>query len=77
MDLRALKTKVWAHAQKFVSDTYLSVVYEERNVVPGVKFAVETHEEWTPVTKTKKVKRLLHGQRRRNPVRSKDEVLQL
>ena len=57
-----------------------SVVYEERNGVPGVKFAVETHEEWTPVTKAKEVKRPLPGKgngTKRNPVRSKDEVLRL
>ena len=57
-----------------------SVVYEERNGVPGVKFAVETREEWTPVTKAKEVKRPLPGKgngTKRNPVRSNDEVLRL
>ena len=57
-----------------------SVVYEERNGVPGVKFAVETREEWTPVTKAKEVKRPLPGKgngTKRNPLRSKDEVLRL
>ena len=44
-----------------------------------VKFAVETCEEWTPATKAKEVKRPLGkgDGTKRNPVRSKDEVLQL
>ena len=52
------------------------VKYEERSHAPGVRFVVENHEGWTPVVKGSEKKSTADGSRR-NPVRSKDERLQL
>ena len=59
--------------------TCSSVVHDERNGVPGVKFVAESHEGWTPVVKGKEKKRsLVKGDgTKSNPVRSSDAVLRL
>ena len=52
--------------------------YEERSHVPGVRFVVDNHEGWTPVVKGSEKSTADTGDgSRRNPVRSKDEKLQL
>ena len=53
------------------------VKYEERSHVPGVKFVVENCEGWTPIVKGSEKKNTTDNGdgSRRNPVRSKDEIL--
>ena len=55
------------------------VKYEERSHIPGVRFVVENHEGWTPIVKGSEKKNTADNGdgSRRNPVRSKDEMLKL
>ena len=55
------------------------VKYEEKSHVPGVRFVVENREGWTPVVKGSEKKNTADNGdgSRRNPVRSKDEILKL
>lgn len=59
--------------------TCSSVVYEEIDSVPGVKYVAANSEGWTPVVKRNLKERTVDkgDGSRRNPTRAKDEVLQL